>query len=194
MTSRMQPEFVTAPEQGLQGWGRQLANRLHLPTTLVKFLIVGGIGFLINQFVLFLAYDSPLLWFFPEKHRHLDLGLLTAADSRLFFASIIAVEVAIICQFNFHERWTFRKRNREGNILMRFVKYNLSAAVSPLITVICVNALTPVFRDAACRDSLIGHFAPYMANTVGVLLGFSWNYALNTMIIWPHQRREEAAA
>lgn len=190
----MQPELATAPEQGLQGWGRQLATRLHLPTTLVKFLIVGGIGFLINQFVLFLSYDSPLLWFFPEKHTHLDLGLLTAADSRLFFASIIAVEVAIICQFNFHERWTFRKRNREGNIVVRFAKYNLSAAVSPMITVICVNTLTPVFRDAAGRDSFVGNFAPYMANTVGVLLGFSWNYALNTLVVWPHRHREEAAA
>jgi putative flippase GtrA len=190
----MQPERATSPEPGLQDWGRQLAGRLHLPTTLVKFLIVGGIGFLINQFVLFLSYDSPLLWFFPEKHTHLDLALLTAADSRLLFASIMAVEVAIICQFNFHERWTFRKRNRGGNIFARFAKYNLSAAVSPLITVICVNTLTPVFRDAAGSDSLIGRFAPYMANTVGVLLGFSWNYALNTLVIWPHQRREEAAA
>lgn len=189
----MHPELATTPEQGLQEWGRQLAGRLHLSTTLVKFLIVGGIGFLINQFVLFLTYDSGLVWFFPAKHEHIDLILLTAADSRLLLASIMAVEIAIVCQFNFHERWTFRKRNREGNILVRFVKYNLSAAVSPLITVVCVNTLTPVFRDAAGADSLIGHFAPYLANTVGVLLGFSWNYALNTLVIWPHQRQAQAA-
>lgn len=187
----MQPELATAQGEGLQEWGRQLATRLHLPTTLVKFLIVGGIGFLINQFFLFLTYDAGVFWFFPAKHTHIDLGLFTAGDSRLLLASIIAVQVAIVCQFNLHERWTFRKRNREGNILARFAKYNLSSAVSPLITVVCVNALTPIFRDAAGKDSLLGDLAPYMANTVGVLLGFSWNYALNTLVIWPHQRREE---
>jgi putative flippase GtrA len=190
----MQPDLATTPERGLQEWGRQMATRLHLPTTLVKFLIVGGIGFLINQFVLFLSYDSPIFTFLPEKHTHLNLGLLTATDSRLLIASIMAVEVAVICQFNFHERWTFKERNRQGNIFVRFLKYNLSAAVSPLITVVCVNTLTPVFRDAAGADSLIGKVAPYMANTVGVALGFSWNYALNTLVIWPHQRREEIAA
>jgi putative flippase GtrA len=189
----MQPELATTQDQGLQEWGRQLATRLHLPTTLVKFLIVGGIGFLINQLVLFLSYDAGVFWFFPAKHTHLDLGLFTAGDSRLLFASVLAVEIAIICQFNFHERWTFRKRNREGNIVARFAKYNLSAAVSPLITVVCVNLLTPVIRDAGGRDSVVNDFAPYMANTVGVLLGFSWNYALNTLIIWPHLRHEEPA-
>ena len=187
----MQPELASTQGQGLQEWGRQMATRLHLPTTLVKFLIVGGIGFLINQFVLFLSYDAGAFWFFPAKHTHVDLGLLTAGDSRLLLASIVAVEVAIVCQFNFHERWTFRKRNREGNIVARFFKYNLSAAVSPLITVVCVNTLTPVFRDAAGNESVIRSLAPYLANTVGVLLGFTWNYTLNTLVIWPHMRHQE---
>lgn len=188
----MQPELVTT-QGGLQEWGRQLAARLHLPTTLVKFLIVGGMGFLINQFVLFLGYDAGVLWFFPAKHSHLDLGLFTAGDARLLFASIVAVEVAIVCQFNLHERWTFRRRNREGNILVRFAKYNLSSAISPLITVVCVNALTPVFRDLSGHDPVLSDFAPYAANTVGVLLGFTWNYTLNTLVIWPHLRHQEPA-
>jgi putative flippase GtrA len=190
----MQPELVNAQGEGLQEWGRRLAGRLHLPTTLVKFLIVGGIGFIINQFVLFLGYDAGVFWFFPAKHSHLDLGLFTAGDSRLLLASIVSVEVAIICQFNLHERWTFRKRNREGNIFVRFVKYNASAALSPVITVVCVNALTPVFRDAAGRESIVGNLAPYMANTVGVLLGFTWNYALNTLVVWPHLRQKTSEA
>lgn len=190
----MQPELASTRGEGLQEWGRRLAARLHLPTTLVKFLIVGGVGFLINQFVLFLGYDAGVFWFFPAKHTEIDLGLLTAGDGRLLLASIVAVELAIVCQFNLHERWTFRKRNREGNILVRFLKYNLSAAVSPLITVVCVNVLTPVIRDAGGRGSIVGDLAPYLANTVGVCLGFTWNYTLNTLIIWPHMRQRESSA
>jgi hypothetical protein len=53
--------------------------------------------------------------------------------------------------------------------------------------------LTPVIRDAAGDDSLIGTVAPYIANTVGVAMGFAWNYTLNSLVIWPHQREEAPA-
>jgi hypothetical protein len=46
--------------------------------------------------------------------------ILTASGPRLLIASIIAVEFAIVCQFNQHERWTFRRRNLDGIILARF--------------------------------------------------------------------------
>lgn len=189
----MQPEIATTAEGGLTEWARRLANRLHLPTTLVKFVIVGGIGFLINQFVLFLFYDAPVVWFLPDKHTATDLLLFKHTDVRLLIASVVAVEVAIVCQFNFHDRWTFRNRNREGNIVRRFLKFNLASIVSPVITVIAVNVLTPVMRDAAGEDSLIGHVAPYLSNTVGVAMGFIWNYTLNSLVIWPREREEAPA-
>ena len=50
----MQPELATQADQGLVGAASALARRLHLPTTLVKFMIVGAIAFLINQLALFL--------------------------------------------------------------------------------------------------------------------------------------------
>jgi putative flippase GtrA len=188
----MQKELATTTDGSLQDWGRQLAERLHIPTTLVKFLIVGGAGYIIVQFALFLLYDSPVFFFLPDKHTHTNLGLFTHHDIRLLIASIASVETAIICQFNLHERWTFRKRNREGNIFVRFGRYNAASIVSPIVMVICVNVLTPVFRDAAGADSIIGHGAPYIANTVGVLIGFIWNYTINSLVIWPHQRAEAA--
>lgn len=187
----MQTELDPTNESGIVVWARELSNRLHLPTTLVKFLIVGGIGFLINQFMLFLGYDSGLVWFFPDKSHELSLGFLGSPETRLLISSVIAVEVSIICQFNFHERWTFRKRKQEGNIFKRFAKFNLSAIVSPIITVVTVNVLTPQVRDWAGEDSFIGTVAPYLANTVGVMMGFTWNYLLNTLVIWPTQRHDE---
>lgn len=178
----MQPQLATEANDGLMGAARELAEWLHLPTTLVKFLIVGGIGFVINLFFLFLFYDSPVFFFFPDKHADVNLGLFTNGDARLLISSILAVEFAIVFQFNAHERWTFKHRPRNGWIGKRFVKFNVSSAISPVIVVVTTNALTPVL------DGAFGALSPYIANGVGVLLGFTWNWSVNTLVIWPHQR------
>ena len=182
MNTLSQPELTGDGESGLMAAASELAHRLHLPTTFVKFLIVGGMGFVINQFFLFLFYDSPLFWFFPDKHTHWDLLVITAGDARLLISSILAVELAIVFQFNAHERWTFRHRPRKGWIGGRFVKFNASSAVSPIIVVLCTNVLTPVL------DNTFGGLSPYISNGIGVLLGFTWNWGLTTLVIWPHQR------
>ncbi len=182
MKTLSQPELTGDGEPGFMAAAGELAHRLHLPTTFVKFLIVGGMGFVINQFFLFLFYDSPVFWFFPEKHTHWDLIAITAGDARLLISSIIAVELAIVFQFNAHERWTFRHRPRTGWIGRRFVKFNVSSAISPIIVVVATNTLTPVLDDT------FGGLSPYISNGIGVLLGFTWNWGLNSLVIWPHQR------
>jgi len=189
----MNPELATTPPASLTERGRQIIDRLPVSTTLLKFLVVGGFGFIIAQITLFLVYDAHILFFLPAKHTHANLLLFDDHDILLLIASILSVEMAVVCQFNFHERWTFRDRNRTGFILVRFAKYNAAASISPIIMIICVNVLTPVFRDAAGADSVIGKGAPYIANSLGVLIGFVWNYTLNSMIIWPHHRHEDAA-
>ncbi len=195
MNVDVQPEIAAESRgEGRVEALRQLAYRLHLSTTFLKFLIVGGVGFFINQFILFLLYDSPLAGvLLPDKHTHTDFGLFTHGDIRLLIASIVAVEVAIVAQFNFHHRWTFRDRMKHGNIFARFAKYNLSSAVSPIIVVLTINIFTPVIRDAAGSGSLVANVAPYIANTIGVLMGFIWNWTLNSFVIWPHQREAAPA-
>lgn len=164
------------------GAASALAHRLHLPTTLIKFMIVGGIGFCINQFFLFLFYDSPVFWFFPDKEPKSEL---LDPDIRLLSSSILAVEIAIVSQFSLHEGWTFRSRERRGLAVMRFLKFNLSSIVSPIIIVVTVNVLTPIIRDYANDGSLLHTLAPYVSNGVGVLLGLSWNWMMNTLVVWP---------
>jgi putative flippase GtrA len=188
----MQPEVAHVPEPGLMGAARSLAHRLHLPTTLMKFLIVGGVGFLINQFFLFVFYDSPIGdALLPPYNTSVTIGFVQINDVRLLISSALAVECAIIFQFRLHERWTFRARRRDGNALIRFAKYNASSAVSPIITVATVTILTPIIRDADGGNATIDALAPYIANTIGVLLGFTWNWTLNSLIIWPHQRKAD---
>ncbi len=187
----MHTEDASEREEETMGAVRQLAHRLHLPTTFVKFVIVGSVGFVIFQFFLFLVYDSPVFWFLPNQDTSTDLGLFTHSDIRLLIASIVAVEIAIICQFNLHDRWTFRWRPRAGWIGQRFIKFQVSSIMSPIIVVVTVNALTPILRDAVDDESFIATLAPYISSVLGVLLGFAWNWTLNSLIIWPHQRKAD---
>jgi putative flippase GtrA len=159
---------------------------------MIKFLIVGGIGFVINQFFLFILYDTTIFRFLPDKGSSSTFFFFTHTDTRLLISSIIAVEIAILAQFNLHDRWTFRHREREGNVITRFLKFNLSSAVSPIIIVVTVNLLTPVLRDGPNDSSPIGTLAPYIATTVGVLLGFIWNWTFTSVVIWPTRRGREA--
>jgi putative flippase GtrA len=187
----MRTEDTSEPEEETMGAVRQLAHRLHLPTTFVKFVIVGGVGFLIFQFFLYLLYDSPVFWFLPSQDISVDLALFTLSDIRLLIASVVAVEIAIICQFNLHDRWTFRWRPRAGWIGQRFMKYQVSSIMSPIIVVVTVNTLTPILRSAAGDDSVIFTLAPYISSAVGVLLGFTWNWMLGSLLIWPQRKAED---
>jgi putative flippase GtrA len=173
----MQPEIISNSDSGLVGYARGLAVRYHLPRTLVKFLLVGGVAFLIYQAALKVLWGTSLISFLPNKGSDLDVGLITIPDTRLLISSIIAIELALLFQFNSHERWTFRNRPRDGWIGARFLKFNLSSIVSPTIIVVTTNALT----------AIVG-WPPYLSASVGVLLGFAWNWTVGTRIIWPHAR------
>ena len=185
----MQQDFATSSDQGLMAAASALAHRLHLPTTLIKFLMVGGIAFVIFQVFLYLLYGEPparffpdlsgLFWFLPEKDTKADLLLFTHPDVRLLIASVIAVEISIVFQFSSHERWTFRNRRRTGWALLRFLRFNLSSIVSPIIIVLTTNVLSVAF------DVL-----PYFSSMVGVLIGFVWNWTMNSLVIWPKHQLE----
>ena len=159
---------------GLAKTAQAVLERLPVSTTFIKFVIVGGIGYLVNQFTLLLVYDSPLFGFLPAKDTDFDFILFTHPDIRLFIASVIAVEAAVVSNFNWHERWTFRHRERRAPTIIRFLRFNLTSIGSPLIAVATVNTLTPMFD-----------MSPYIANTIGIGLGTTWNWAWNTLVIWP---------
>jgi putative flippase GtrA len=166
-----------------------LVERYNLPTTLVKFLIVGGIAFVIYQVCLYLLYGEPpasffpdlegLFWFFPKRDTSADLLLFSLSDVRLLIASAIAVEITVVFQFNSHERWTFRHRPRSGWAPIRFLRFNLSSIVSPIIIVITTYVLSVQFG-----------LLPYISSAIGVLIGVGWNWTLNSLVIWPHERNE----
>lgn len=181
----MQQDFATSSDKGLMAAASALAHRLHLPTTLIKFLMVGGVAFVIYQIILYLIYGEPpasflpdlsgLFWFLPARAE--DPSLFNP-DLRLVIASIVGVEAAIVFQFNSHERWTFRSRGRKGWIGLRFIKFNVNSIVSPIIIVITTIVLHAV------------NVSPYVSSIFGVLIGFAWNWTMNSLVIWPNHQLE----
>ena len=93
----MQAELTPVTKHGILARLRQAGLRAPLSSAFVKFLIVGGISYLINQFALFLLYDAlPVL---PAQHTHVNLIVFTEPDISLLIASIVAVELSIIFKF-----------------------------------------------------------------------------------------------
>ena len=150
-----------------------------LSSSFVRFLIVGAIAYAITQAVLAMFYD--LLPILPAKDDRLDLGLFLL-NVRLFAASAIAVECAIIFKFVANEHWTFASRLAQGWLGARLFAFNLSCLASAGVTLAAVNVLTPVFG-----------LSPYISSSIGTLLGIAINYAISAYLIWPHRRDSSVA-
>ena len=159
----------------------RLAARLPISAEFLKFLLVGGGVFVINQAALLFFYEiAPVL---PVRDRDFGFVLFTHPDVRLLLASALAVEVAIIVKFFALEHWTFRDRPRRGWGPVRFLKFNAASILSPIIVVATVNVLTPVFG-----------ISPYISLTIGTLLGFLANWSFSAHLIWPRAGSKASSA
>lgn len=152
--------------------------RLSVSRVFVKFMAVGAVSFLIAEVGLFLLYDVlPIL---PDHGTRFAIGPLSHPDISLLLASIVAVEIAIVFKFYAHEHWTFPHRPQPEATVIRFLKFNASCILSPIITIVTVNILTPTFG-----------ISPYISVSVGTVLGFTANWYFSAHLIWRHR---EAAA
>lgn len=148
-------------------WRQSASQRLRATASsrLGKFLVVGGIAYVVNQIALFALYEFAFASMPP----------LGPIDMRLLISSIVAVEIAIIARFVLNDSWTFRE-HRDMPLGRRFLRSNLVSWGSPLIALATVNILTPVFG--------INYL---IANSIGILLGLTWNWVGSTRLVWrPH--------
>jgi putative flippase GtrA len=116
---------------------------------LLKFGAVGATGVIINTSALYVL------------SRWLGLPLL--------LASAIAVELAIVSNFFWNNRWTFACRSSS---LARFAKFNAVSLVGLTLNVTIVWGLT--------RTGL--YFL--IANLVGIGVGVTVNYACSVVWVW----------
>jgi dolichol-phosphate mannosyltransferase len=119
---------------------------------MLKFLMVGGAGVLVNSIALLVLHDLA----------HLPLIL----------ASGVAAELAIVNNFVWNDRWTFRHARR-GAFLMRLVRFNLVA----------LGGLGLATTTLWFLASYLG--VPLLAgNLVGVAASTMWNFAGSRTFAW----------
>lgn len=140
-------------------------------STFVRFLVVGGVAYVVNQVLLFLLYDGALASL-PRGGE----GLAKAVDWPLLLASSSALEVSIIVRFVLNDRWTFHDRHAKP-LAARFYQSNFTSFGGPLIPLATVNILTPYFG--------VGYL---ISNSLGILLGLAWNWFWSTRLVWPSGR------
>lgn len=87
---------------------------------LLRFLLVGGSGTLVNMVVL--------------------AALHSGAGWSLLLAGAVSNETALISNFFCHEHWTF-SGDRHGNRVSRFVRFQSVAAGGILISITILNVL-----------------------------------------------------
>ena len=142
---------VTSPFAALPGRVQQLVQRQRARLCRVsKFLLVGATGALVNSLALLLLVQ----W------THLPLLL----------ASALAAELAIIHNFSWHDRWTFRRTQLSWS---RFARFNLVSLAGLVIT-------------TGTLWVLVRHLGLYYlaANLLGITLATAWNFAVNSCWTW----------
>ena len=90
--------------------GRFLQRALAENATLVRFVIVGGLGYAVYQVLLFATYDWSLLWFLPEKDVSARIIFFEHGDVRFLISTLVVAEIAVLAVFGGHSLWTFRDR------------------------------------------------------------------------------------
>jgi putative flippase GtrA len=136
-----------------------------LRSTLARFLVVGGISYLVNQALLVAFYDGAL----ASLSR-------SGFNGPLLLSSAAALELSIIVRFLLNDVWTFRDR-RAKSFATRFYQSNFTSFGSPLICLATVNLLTPLFGI----DYLV-------SNSIGILLGLAWNWFCSVRYVWISQK------
>ncbi|MGC9014782.1 MAG: glycosyltransferase [Thermoproteota archaeon] len=91
------------------------------------------------------------------------------------FSETLAIEVSIITNFMLNDKWTFknRKLKHRGTTLKRFISYNVASLVGGVVNFTTYSLLTFLF-----------YVNPLIANFVGILIAFTFNFSVSSSIIW----------
>ena len=89
-------------------------------------------------------------------------------------ATVMAVEAAILQNFVWHERWTWRDRKAGAARAERLWRFHL------------LNGVVSVLGNLALMRLLVGelHVAPILANLVAVLICSTANFAVGDSLVW----------
>lgn len=123
----------------------------------VKFLMVGGAGFIIN---------ASLYWL-----------LVNYSDLSLVMANTVAAQVAIFSNYNLNNSWTFKDRKSIfiSAYLLRMLQFFATSNIGVFI-----------FQNGAIKigDILYGRTYYFAYFIIGTALLLVWNFTIYSKIIW----------
>lgn len=159
----------------VRGAWRFVLRQVESHRTLLRFAAVGGIGYVIYTALLFVLYDRAALSVLPDKDSSVDLILFTHSDALLLVTSLIGTQASIIGVFIGHNLWTFADWGAGRKPLwLRFLQFEGRALVSTLgILTVAVNGATVGLG-----------LSPYVALFIGLGAAFTWNWLLDTKVVW----------
>jgi dolichol-phosphate mannosyltransferase len=143
-------------------------------TRFLKFLIVGGTGFLLQ---------------FGTVYVSITLG----ADQ--FIAAMIGGEIAILCNFFLNNLWTFgdtKSLGQHGNFLVRIIKFNLASLASIGIQGIVVFFAVRLIGDKIRILGIQFHTGIVVLFPTIILLVVPLNYFIYNKFIWKTHHLKEA--
>ena len=120
----------------------------------LKFNAVGAIGIVVQLAVL-AALKSGLHW-------------------NYLLATAIAVETAVLHNFVWHERWTWKDRPAAGSVAARLIGFHLT------------NGLVSILTNLVVMRLLVGHYRlPYLpANLGAIAAGSLLNFFLSDLVVF----------
>ncbi len=153
--------------------------RQFLRSEVFKFLVVGGIGAMVQLASL-------------QLYRALLPDFQFLVITSYLFATLLSIETAIISNFTFNNIWTFADRKlKAAQIPGKFLQFNLTSMGSLAIQLVV----------AGLGEFAIGLFdlftVPIVGITVdtglvyvvaGILLGMAWNFFAYTTFIWKKKK------
>lgn len=137
------------------GRGSPVPDALRSRRRLLRFAVVGGVGFAVDQAVL--------------------ISLIELVDAPLELAKVASAEAAIVVMFVVNDRWTFARWGAVGVRAQarRLAKSNAVRIGGIAVSVVVLSALV----------RLAG--VPYpVANAIGIGFGFLVNYTLESLVTW----------
>jgi putative flippase GtrA len=136
-----------------------------------KFMIVGGLGTLINEGVF----------------------VLTTHEMPIFFSLGLAIELSLLFNFILNDVWTFRDR-RAGSFVRRLVKFHVSSFSGGIVQYIVTIGLLIMFLGFSNISEIIyfiffSHVeaqSMFLAviNFIGILSGFIIRYLTSLKYVW----------
>jgi len=148
----------------------ELFSRYH---QLIRYGLVGSLGYIIYVGLLALMYDLALVPFFPGKGESIDLLIFTHSDSLFLITTLIGTQASICAVFMGHSLWTFADVSNGKPLWLRFAQFEARALVSTLgILTLTVNA------------AVLAGVQHYVAVALSVVVTFTWNWLWDSKVVW----------